>query len=119
MIFVSCLIASGLFNSRSVTDEAKASTAKTDTTNIGAAVSHFKYDMGRYPTNLNELVTAGTGAYVGYGPWLPEIKKDPWGNNYVIISDADSFVVYCTEGGTKTNTTANALDSNVIGFFGM
>lgn len=119
MIFVCFLTVSGLFSSSGLSEEAKASVAKTDTTNIGAAVSHYKYDTGKYPTNLSDLTVAGTDALAGYGPWLPELKKDPWGNNYVLISDTDSFVVYCTEGGKKTNTTANAVDANVIGFLGM
>ena len=119
MIFVCFLTVSGLFSSSGLSEEAKASVAKTDTTNIGAAVSHYKYDTGKYPTNLSDLTVAGTDALAGYGPWLPGLKKDPWGNNYVLISDTDSFVVYCTEGGKKTNTTANAVDANVIGFLGM
>lgn len=106
---------------------------------LGAAVSHYRYDAGRYPNKLSDLAVAGTGTLQGYGPWIAEVKKDPWGNDYVLLVDAQRgadettahFIVYSTGGTARKEydavgkvpslsaaVAAGKLPADVIGYFG-
>ena len=100
-------------------NESKQSLAQADVNQIGAAVVQYHYETKKYPTNLSDLTKAGTGTYKGFGPWLAELKKDPWGNDYKIISDENGFVVYTTQAGKASQSSATKVEDNVIGFHGM
>jgi general secretion pathway protein G len=65
---------------------AKSTAAKTDISNIGTALDAFEIDAGRYPTNdegLDALVQQPSGVTEWHGPYLKQIKSDPWGNPYI------------------------------------
>ena len=112
-------------------DESKFQVAMTDVTTIGGAVSHYHYDMEKYPDTLADLTKVDSKTKKG--PWiaaLPNNNKDPWGNAYGYVYDNDTsdgnvgFIIYCTTGttGDKVSisiTQANDLPHNCIAYHGL
>jgi hypothetical protein len=65
--------------------KAKQSAVKTiDTTSIDKAIQLFQVDKGRYPKDLNELVTE---------KYIPEIPEAPYGSKIVYDSNNGSVRV--------------------------
>lgn len=117
-IIMVALIAAYCFSNISPTiDESKIQVATTDVTTIGGAVSHYHFDMEKYPQELSDLTKQD--ATTKKGPWiaaLPNGNRDPWGNTYQYVYDADEhdsdgntgFIVYCT-----TSTTGDGISINM------
>lgn len=101
MIYIVVVIiftAMGIGGYRYLKQSARIRTAQADLVEIAAAVSHYHYDMGVYPTNLKVLTQKASDNY--HGPWLGRLKKTPWEGDYQIAIDgsgtsARRFVVYC------------------------
>ena len=96
VIFVSL----GAYGFTQYLDNAKRATAKNQIATIVAAISHYHYDMDKYPEKLENLKdTSGT-----LGPWIADIPTDPWKKpyEYVINSNKNGFVVYSTCGSGAT-----------------
>jgi len=79
------------------TDEARVTKAKADIKAIEEAANMFKLDNGFYPSTaegIQALVQAPPRARK-FNPdgYLPNIPHDPWGNEYVYMSDGRSVVV--------------------------
>lgn len=74
----------------SVTQDAKISKARSDIDIYVNQLAVFFYHMDRYPTNaegLGALVTSPADAAGKWkGPYINEIRKDPWGSDYVYRS---------------------------------
>ena len=119
LLTVAIIAAASTGNFGSILTESKVSTAQNEVMQLGSAVSHYRYDTGSYPDTLADLAKKGTGSYEGYGPRIPAIKKDPWGKDYKLQTGKNGFVIYCTENDTKTNSSADAVDSGMIGFHGL
>ena len=119
LVTVAIIAAASTGNFGNTLAESKVSTAQNEVMQLGSAVSHYRYDTGSYPDALTDLAKKGTGSYKGYGPWIATIKKDPWGKDYQLQTGINGFVVYCTENETKTNSSADAVDSGLIGFHGL
>jgi len=72
-------------------DDARATAAKTDVTNLMQALKLYRLDNQRYPTaeqGLQALLVKPTTAPVP-GNWkhyLDQLPKDPWGNPYVYLN---------------------------------
>lgn len=73
-------------------EDARIGAAKQQLSSFRSALSHYELDMGKYPTDLQALMTnPGTTAdpKKWKGPYLesqtPEIPKDPWGNSYQYV----------------------------------
>ena len=89
---------------------AKITAAKTDISNLSAALNVFDNDNGRFPTNeegLDALVTQPGGDSSDWkGPYIERgVPKDPWGNPYVYhepgTHNPKSFDLFSTgPGGT-------------------
>jgi len=68
------------------TEQARQAAAQTDIANIGTQLDAFEVDNGSYPrgkNGLNDLVTQPRDAQNWRGPYLKELKNDPWGNPYI------------------------------------
>jgi len=68
------------------TEEARVTAAKTQISSFSTALDAFEVDNGYYPKGRNgllELVQQPRDAKNWHGPYLKEIPKDPWGNDYV------------------------------------
>ena len=65
------------------TEQAKVSIARADiTSNIPLALDLYELDNGRYPTNIQALMTNSGGSKSWNGPYSKNDPIDPWGNEY-------------------------------------
>lgn len=68
------------------TYDAKVSAAKADVAQLESALERFYVQMDRYPTmeeGLKVLVEPpADGANKWRGPYVKEVRSDPWGNPY-------------------------------------
>jgi general secretion pathway protein G len=72
------------------THDAKVSKARADIATLESSVERFFLHMDRYPTNeegLSVLVNPpAEGAKSWKGPYIKELRPDPWGKPYVYRS---------------------------------
>lgn len=97
-------------------NQGKNSKAQSDLSALGVAVSQYAFEVGEYPKKLEDL----KGKKGQYGPWLKEIKKDPWGNEYQYKFDKrEGFIVY-SYGADKTDSgsTFKTVSAGDIGYIG-
>jgi general secretion pathway protein G len=67
------------------TEQARQSAAQTQISTFGTVLDAFEVDNGYYPkgkNGLNDLVQAPREAKSWRGPYIKEVPKDPWGNDY-------------------------------------
>ena len=71
------------------TKDAKLSAAKSDISELDAAVERFYINMDRYPTadeGLAVLSQPPTDAAAKWrGPYVKQLRNDPWGNPYQYV----------------------------------
>jgi general secretion pathway protein G len=68
------------------TEQARVTAAQTQIASFSTALDAFEVDMGAYPKGKNgllELVEAPRDSQSWRGPYLKEIPKDPWNNDYI------------------------------------
>ena len=71
-------------------EEARIAAAKADIdANISVALDLYELDNGRYPDDIDGLMTKPGTAVNWKGPYLKKSPKDPWGNAYVYRSPGD------------------------------
>jgi general secretion pathway protein G len=105
------------------TDQARATKAAADIKGIEEALHLYKLDMGHYPAGAQGLqsLLAGTGGGGGVGKnfnpegYLDKMPVDPWGNQYVYVSDGSSFIVKSlgadgADGGEGKNADIDSRD---------
>jgi general secretion pathway protein G len=63
-------------------DQAKITAAQTDISNMKTALDACEVDTGQYPATLDGLVN-NPGLNGWHGPYLEQVRKDPWGNEYI------------------------------------
>ena len=66
-------------------EQARQTAARSDIAAYSTGLDAFEVDNGYYPkgsAGLADLVTAPRDARNWRGPYVKEIAKDPWGNNY-------------------------------------
>ena len=70
------------------TEQAREAAAKTQLSTFGTVLDAFEVDNGYYPkgkSGLNDLVAAPRDAKNWRGPYIKEVPKDPWGNDYIYV----------------------------------
>lgn len=68
------------------TEQARVTAAKTDISSLGTALDAFEVDNGYYPkgkNGLQDLVEQPRDAQSWHGPYIKDLPKDPWGNEYI------------------------------------
>jgi len=81
VITLIALIAGGVaFNLIQQAEAKKIDIARTNIRVMEGAVDYFKLEVGRYPTDLNELVSPA--AETGIVSILKRMEKDPWKHDY-------------------------------------
>src|SRR5512140_1852413 len=71
------------------TEQARVTAAQTQISSFSTALDAFEVDNGYYPkgrAGLLDLVQQPRDAQNWRGPYLKEIPKDPWGNDYIYES---------------------------------
>lgn len=103
------LVTLGIWNFADPIRSSKMSTARTELSSIAASVSQYHYEIGEYPATgqLDSL----TKTKNGFGPWIANIPKDPWGNNYEIVSNNNRFIVYAK--GSGSVGSADVAESSI------
>lgn len=66
------------------TAEARITAAEMDLDTIRTAAHMYRNDTGAWPTSLNDLVF-GNGGDNWDGPYLSEVKNDPWDQAYLFL----------------------------------
>ncbi|MBI2875698.1 MAG: type II secretion system major pseudopilin GspG [Candidatus Tectomicrobia bacterium] len=62
-------------------EQSKESTAKAQIEMLGTALDSYRLDVGRYPDNLEELLSSNEKSW--NGPYLKKkVPPDPWGEEY-------------------------------------
>lgn len=67
-------------------EQARQTAAQTQISSFSTALDAFEVDNGFYPkgkSGLLDLVQQARDAQNWRGPYLKEIPKDPWGNEYI------------------------------------
>ena len=63
--------------------QAKSAEQRIRTQNLIGDIVMYKLEVGRYPENLQALVTQPAGVDKWNGPYAkPDVLKDAWGNDY-------------------------------------
>jgi general secretion pathway protein G len=68
------------------TEQARVTAAQTQISSFGTALDAFEVDNGYYPkgkSGLQDLVQPPRDAQNWKGPYLKEVPRDPWNNEYV------------------------------------
>ena len=68
------------------TEQARVTAAQTQISSFSTALDAFEVDNGYYPkgkSGLTDLVTQPRDAKNWHGPYLKDIPKDPWQNDYI------------------------------------
>ncbi len=68
------------------TEDARKTAAQTDLAAYGTALDAFEVDNGYYPkgkSGLQDLMQPPSDAQNWKGPYVKEVKKDPWNNEYI------------------------------------
>lgn len=69
---------------------ARVERTRADMRSIGNALDLYQVDCGRYPDSFTSLWLRPAAASRWKGPYLKEYPpKDPWGNDYQYVRDAD------------------------------
>src|SRR5262252_2450776 len=67
-------------------EQARITSAQTQIANFKTALDAFEVDNGYYPKGRNglvDLVQKPQDAAAWHGPYLDNIPKDPWNNDYI------------------------------------
>jgi general secretion pathway protein G len=68
------------------TEQARITAAQTQISSFSTALDAFEVDNGYYPkgrNGLEDLVTQPRDAQNWRGPYLKDVPKDPWNNDYI------------------------------------
>ena len=68
------------------TEQARKTAAQSQISTFGTVLDAFEVDNGYYPKGKNgiqDLVSQPRDARKWNGPYLKEVPKDPWGNDYI------------------------------------
>lgn len=121
--FIAILTSCAIYGYTSHIDSSKNATARAEISSIASAVSQYHYEVGSYPKKLDKL-TDTEGSSDELGPWLPELKKDPWGHSYQYVYNDERFIVYSLgkKGSASVNVKSDTSDTlrskNVVGLIG-
>ena len=118
------LIAVGIMGFKPAKDSAKNGIAKAETSQIMAAISQYHYEIGEYPATLSVLTSKSENGQ--YGPWLAELKKDPWSNNkqatadyqYVIDTINERVAVFSVGANQASESTVESIGGDDVGVVG-
>lgn len=68
------------------TEQARVAAAQSDLATMGTQLDAYEVDNGSYPrgqNGLSDLITQPRDAQNWRGPYIKDLKADPWGNAYI------------------------------------
>jgi len=71
-------------------DKANINAAKAQAGLISSPINLYRLDLGKYPTKLEDLWKEPSDSTMQEkwgGPYVEELKKDPWGNDYQYLAE--------------------------------
>jgi general secretion pathway protein G len=100
------------------TDDARKTAARTDITNIGAALKLYKLDNFRYPTSEQGLQALRAKPTAGPVPsnwrsYMEKLPNDPWGNPYQYLSPGLKGEVDVFSFGADGKTGGEGNDADI------
>lgn len=98
-------VTAGVYGFSTYIENAKHSTAKNQIATLVSAVSHYHYDMGEYPADLDTLKEP-VGAF---GPWIAVKPKDPWNDDYEYKKSDTRFVIYSKAGKSDVDLSPDTI----------
>ncbi len=109
------LLLASVYKAGEAIEESRIAEASAQAGQIAAAVSQYKLEIGAYPARLSDL----TGKKQNFGPWLPELKNDPWGEAFEYQTNADGYVVYSKGPNKKSDgSSLKKIANGDIGYIG-
>lgn len=107
LVAILIFVGLGLATYSGIQQQSRVKRAQADLADIAQAVSHYHYDMDKYPDTLDDLEkTSGDDKTSYFGPWIAEVKKSPWNTDYQYEKYSNGtkdigFVVYIKNDGNK------------------
>ena len=98
---------------------AKADTARTQMSNIANSLELFHFDMGRYPTeseNLSSLIEAPADGTKWQGPYLRDAQGlvDPWGRDYLYKANSENETFLISTLGRDGKEGGSGEDTDIF-----
>lgn len=115
MVLVGGLVGSAIFERGGVDLSGKKNEkAIASLENLAVALGRYRYHTGVYPSTeegLEQLSKTRLNVPGWLGPYIKEIKPDPWGNPYVYVNDAEGKdpVLYSCGPDARSGTTDDVL----------
>jgi general secretion pathway protein G len=97
-------------------DQAKVTTASTNIKTLSGALALYRIDNGDYPTTdqgLKALAVQPTPAPSAWRPYVQEMPKDPWGNDFVYVNEGGAFTI--TSLGKDGKPGGEGINADITG----
>ncbi|WP_188882592.1 type II secretion system protein [Alicyclobacillus cellulosilyticus] len=95
-------------------DQSKKSATLSTLGTLQGAIEHYYFDVGKYPSSLNDLTTSPGNVNNWNGPYMQQSKPylDSWGNYiyYAVGSNKKYYILVAGEGNTPV-TPSGSLDT--------
>lgn len=81
-------------------DQARRTATESLIGQMSTAVNSYYLDVGRMPANLQAL-TSDPGVRGWKGPYLMQLRQDPWGDDFTFTTSGNRFEIISQAGGTE------------------
>lgn len=81
-------------------DQARRTATQSLIGQMSTAVNSYYIDIGRMPANL-EALTSDPGVQGWKGPYLMQLRQDPWGDAFTYTTSGNRFEIISQAGGTE------------------
>lgn len=115
LVFTMLIMAAAMTQGGEFLNLGRTARAEGDAAQICLAVSQYRFELEKYPANLNEL----TKKVDTFGPWIRKVPPDPWDNAYEYQYNNDGFAVWSKGGDRASNGSGvSEVKKGDIGFIG-
>ena len=122
--FIAILTSCAIYGYTNHIDSSRNASAQAELTTIASAISQYHYEIGEYPQSLENLTQSEQSSGDELGPCLPEIKEDPWRQDYQYVYNDERFIVYSLgkKGAASVNVKSDTYETlrtkGIIGLVG-
>lgn len=110
------IVAATVIGAKSFIDTGKRDRAMSEAATLGGLVSQYELEVGEYPKKLEDL----EGTKGQYGPWIRDVPKDPWGNEYEYQAEKKKGYIIFSKGadGSASSSQDSGIKDDDVGFIG-